>query len=203
MSLFCFLWMPFCYLFWRSVRGGEANTGGVWAVLLGSAAALVQYLAGSFINPVGFGFSRWISGFVDIVSLPVLVPFILCVLFLLLRIFPGTVDFTGFALLWIIPSAAVRAVSWSAGANPVLLALVPLLWTAQAAGIPLFINIIAGGKIQTIIPAGFGVLAMPVLASTAYWAFFSHYTTLGYLLLTAALIPAVISLALAFVKNGR
>ncbi|MDR0731669.1 MAG: hypothetical protein LBF63_08370, partial [Treponema sp.] len=63
MSLFCLLWLPLFYLFWRSVSpAGESGYGGVWALLLGSVAAIFQFFYGAFIQAGGFGLSRWLSG---------------------------------------------------------------------------------------------------------------------------------------------
>jgi hypothetical protein len=202
MSLFCFLWMPLFYLFRRSVFAGESGAGGVWALLLGSLTAVFQFFFGALVYPGGFGFSRWFSGFVDIVSLPVLVPLAVYLLCILFRVFAGTADFTNFTLLWLIPGGALRAVSWSALNDPILLVLVPLLWTAVAVGIPFFINIITGGRPAAVVFAALAILVIPVLAAAAYWAFFSQKTVLGFLLFFAALIPAGLSIARSIVKNA-
>ncbi|MDR2371336.1 MAG: hypothetical protein LBD71_07630 [Treponema sp.] len=196
MSLFCFLWMFLFYFFRRSCSPGEEGSGGVWALILGCLAALLHFLLGSFIVPGGFGFSRWLSGFVDIVCLPVLLPLFVYFLLMVLRIFRGKADFANFALLWLIPAGAIRAVGWSAGNNPVLLVLVPLLWTALACGIPLFIDFMAKRRVSIIISSAFAILAMPFLASVVYWAFFSQRNFLGAALLSVTLIPAVISVVL-------
>jgi hypothetical protein len=201
MSLFCFLWAPFFYLFRRSITGGEGGAGAVMALLLGSAAAVFQFFSGSLVNPGEFGFSRWLSGFVDIVSLPVLVPLVVCLLFTLFRVFAGTPDFVNFTLLWFIPAAALRSLSWSAQNDPILLILVPLLWTAIAVGIPFFINIIAHGRLLVIIPAAFAILVIPVLAASSYWAFFSQKTVLGFGLFFITLIPAAFSIVFSMVRN--
>jgi hypothetical protein len=194
MSLFCFLWTPLFYLYRRSLSSGETGSGGVWAILLGSLTAAFRFSLGSFVNPGGFGFSRWVSGFVDVVCLPALLPLVVYLLFMFLRIVSGTADFTNFALLWLIPVAAIRAVVWSSVSDPILLVMVPLLWTAIACGIPLFINFIAGGGPLVIIASALGILALPVCAATAYWAFFSQQTILGFAAFAAALVPLGISL---------
>ncbi|MDR2479491.1 MAG: hypothetical protein LBD48_09290 [Treponema sp.] len=203
MSFFCLLWIPLFYLFRRSISPGEAG-GGVWALLLGSVTAVFQFFLGSLVTPGGFGLSRWMSGFVDIVSLPVLAPLIVYFLFILFRVFSGTADFANFALLWLIPSAAFRAISWSPLGAPVLLVLAPLLWTALAAGIPFFINCIIGHtRWYVIFPAGLCIVALPFAAATAWWAFFSQRTMLGFLLLALSLIPAVVSVTLDFLRTGK
>jgi hypothetical protein len=194
MSFFCILWVPLFYLLRRSLVG-TGSPGGVWALLLGSITAIVQYLLGYFVSPGGFGFSRWLFGFVDIVSLPVLVPLVLYTLLYLVRGFLGDADFANFTLLWIIPVAALRAISWSSYNDPILLVMVPLLWTALAVGIPFFINLMASNfRWYTAVVSVLCILLLPAVAAGAYWAFFSQQTLLGFILLFAAHIPLAISL---------
>jgi len=194
MSLFCFLWVPLYYLFRRSITG-TGGSGGVWALLLGSIMAIIQFFLGDLVSPGGFGFSRWLFGFIDIVSLPVLVPLFLYLLMLIFSGFSGEIDFTGFALLWMIPVAALRAISWSSSSDPLLLVTVPLLWTAVAAGISFFINVMANDfrwwKAAFSFPC---IVLVPVIAAGAYWAFFSQQTLYGFLLLFIANIPLVLSI---------
>ena len=194
------LLIPLFYLFWRSVTGNNAPAGGVWAILAGSVVAMVQFFLGNLIDPGGFGLSRWVSGFVDIVSLPALAPIIVYLFLIGFRIVSGEADFANFALLWLIPVAAIRALSWSAEGNPLLLALVPVLWTAIAVGVSFFINIIQAGEILFIFPAFLAILIIPFAASCSYWAFFAQKTKWGLLFLFAALVPMLISVILSFVK---
>jgi hypothetical protein len=202
MSLFCLLWTPLFYLFWRSiVPGNNTSSGGVWALLLGSVVALIQFLLGSFINAGGFGISRWAGICIDIVSLPAVLPLLVCALFSFLRIFSASADFVNFALLWLIPGAAIRAINWSAQNDPSLLVLVPMLWTAIAVGIPFFINIILDSFSFMIIPLFFCGAALPLIAATAYWAFFSQKLLLGFLLCLVTFIPMGISVGLSFFRS--
>jgi len=196
MSFFCLLWVPLFYLLRRSISGGNGS-GGVWALLLGSVTAIVQFFLGNFISPGGFGFSRWLSGFVDIVSVPVLIPLFLCTLIFLLRGgFSGDMDFTGFALLWLIPVAALRALSWSSRNDPILLVMVPILWTALAAGISFFIHwMINRFRWYSAAVSIICIPLLPAAAAAAYWAFFSQQTALGFLLLFVVNIPMGVSIA--------
>jgi hypothetical protein len=203
MSIFCLLWVPLVYLFKRSFAAAEGG-GGVWALLLGSVTAIVQFFWGGLVTPGGFGLSRWMSGFVDIVSLPVLIPFLVYLLLLLLGVFSGNAGFSTFALLWLIPVAALRAVSWSALGAPLLLLLAPLLWTALATGIPFFIGCIMGNCVwYVVIPAALGILALPLAAATAWWAFFSQRTLLALVLLAASLVPMTVSIVLDCMRGGE
>jgi hypothetical protein len=195
MSVFCLLWVPFFFLFRRTFTGGGGGGGGgVWALLLGSITAILQFFMGYFINPGGFGFSRWLFGFVEIVSVPVLVPIVLYALLAFFRGLSGSADFADFALLWLIPIAALRAISWSSTNDVILLVSVPLLWTALAVGIPFFINWTANSfRWYSVIISILCILLLPLTAASAYWAFFSQQTALGFLLLSVTHIPLVLS----------
>ncbi|MCL2067428.1 MAG: hypothetical protein FWG99_08190 [Treponema sp.] len=202
MSLFCFLFVPLFYLFRRSFSGG-GGSGGVWALLLGSLNAIFQFSLGYFINPGGFGFSRWLYGFVDIVSLPVIVPVLLYALLTFFRIFRGTADFANFTLLWLIPVAALRSITWSVNSNAILLVLVPVLWTALAVGISFFIGIVmTHSRWYITVFITICILALLTAAALAYWAFFSQQTLLGLSLLCASILPAVISVLLDIFRAG-
>jgi hypothetical protein len=195
--------MPLFYLFRRSLTGGEGGAGSVLALLLGSIAAIFHFFLGSLVNPGGFGLSRWISGFVDIVSLPAFAPLIVCLLCTLFRVFAGAPDFVNFTLLWFIPAAALRTLIWNSQNDPILLILVPLLWTAIALGIPFFIDMInVRRRLLVIIPAALAILAIPVLAATVYWAFFSQKTVLGFCLFFITLAPMGLSIASSLAKNA-
>lgn len=201
MTIFCFLWMPLFYLFRRSL-GASNGTGGVWALLLGSAVALTRFFLGDFVNPGGFGLSRWLSAFVDIVTLPVLLPLVFYLIFVIFRFFSGTADFANFTLLWLIPGGAIQGLSWSAGNDPILLILVPLLWTALAVGIPFFIDLIlVRFRWYVVIPSGLCILILPFLASSAWWAFYSQKLLWGMLFFGLTAIPLIVSLLLAWFKR--
>jgi hypothetical protein len=200
MSLFCFLWAPLFYLFRRSLGAGEGGAGSVLALLLGSLAAILQFFIGSLVDPGGFGLSRWVSGFVDIVAIPALVPILVCLLFTALRLLSGTPDFANFALLWLIPAGALRSISWSSLGDPVLLVLVPLLWTAIALGLPFFLASFAYPRPPIIVLSILAMAVLLVLAAASYWAFFSQKNLLGFCLLAAVLTPAVVSIVRSAVK---
>jgi formate hydrogenlyase subunit 4 len=200
MSLFCLLWVPLFYLFRRSITGA-GGSGGVWALLLGSVHAVFQFSLGYAVHPGGFGFSRWVFAFVDIVSLPVLIPLLVYAACVLLKLFSGGFDFTGFALLWMIPVSALRAISWSSQSDPLLLVVSPLLWTALAVGIPFFIScMLAHFRMFVLVPAILGILALPVAAAASWWALFSQRTVLGAMLFFVSLAPMLVSVTLDFIK---
>jgi hypothetical protein len=196
MSLFCFLWMLLFYLFWRSIEAPETErTGEIWALLLGSAVAFIRFLLGSFVNPGAFGLSRWLSACVDIVALPAALPLLVAIILVRLRVFGGAVNYANFALLWLIPGAAIRAVSWSALRDPALLTLTPALWTAIAVGVPFFIHKMGKFRGRRLIVQAAAAGALPFLAATVYWAFFSQRNWLGMMLFVLTMIPAGVSTA--------
>jgi len=182
------------YFFRRSISNGKTGMGW-WALLLGCAAVLVRYFTGRLIEPVGFGLSCWLSGFIDIVSLPVLVPVIVCVLLVALRKFPSDVDVCGFTLLWLVPVTFYYSVDRSLLYSPLMLVLVPLLWTTQTLGVSFFIDCILKYRRWYItIPSIPAAAALPLIASSAWWAFYSQQTQIGCLFLFVSIIPALVSL---------
>ena len=191
MSLFCLMCIPLLYFLRQtSARGGES----LWALPLGIAAVVMRAIFYPLVAPGEFGVSRWISGFIDIVGLPALIPLMVCGALVILRVFPSDVDYAGFALLWLVPFAAIRSVSGSSP-SPIPLVIVPLLWSAQVLGIPFFINgMVRNPRGYIVFFATLGIAALPIAAVTSWWAFFSHQTLLGVLLFLVSVIPAVISI---------
>jgi hypothetical protein len=203
MILFCFLWTPLFCLFWRSITAPEAeNSGGIWALLLGSAAAFVRFLLGPLINPGAFGFFRWLSVCVDVIVLPAALPLAARWLLVRLRGLGRTADCANFALLWLIPGAVMAAANRSGLNDPALLALALVLRTAIGAGVPFFMNMTRPNRAIAMLRA-LAVAALPLLAATSYWAFFSQQTWIGILLFVPALLPAVISAAVNFSRQAK
>lgn len=201
MSLFCALWVPLFYLFRRAFTGGNSS-GGVWALLLGGVTAVFQFFIGGVVSPGGFGFSRWLYGFVEIVSLVALFPFFVCLLIYLLKGFSGNIDFTDFALLYLIPVGALRALTWSSSGGPILLVAVPLLWTALAVGVSFFVNwTVNNPRWYVIVLSVIGVSLLPALAALSYWAFFSQKTPLGFFLFFLTQIPFCFSLVFSVTRH--
>ena len=202
MNIFCFLWLPLFFLFWRSLTNAEA-AGGIWAFILGSIVALVQFFAGPLIYPAGFGLSRWLSGCIDIVVLPALLPFLVYLILINFKVIgeTGTPDFANFAFQWLIPGAVLRALSWSSFRDPVHLVLVPILWTSIAVGLSFFIDLIRQhARLLVIIPASLAILIIPFAAACSYWAFFRQDLSMGYLSLGIAALPALLSVILSCIK---
>jgi len=177
---------------------------GGWALLAGCAAVLVRYLAGPLVSPAGLGLSCWLSGFIDIVSLPVLVPIAACALLAALNYFLSDVDIGGFTLLWLVPLGFYFSVDRSLLYSPLMLVLVPLLWTAQGLGISFFIGcIIKYRRWYVTAPSILAALALPLAAATSWWAFYVQQTQIGCLFLFISLMPALISLILEWVLYNQ
>jgi len=204
MIVFCVLWVPFVYLLRRSIFGKGSSSGGVWALIFGVVTAAVQFFLGDFINPGGFGFSRVLFGFIDLICVPVLIPVFIYLIMLIFRRFSGEIDFCVFTLLWLIPAGCFRALGWSSGNyaastlnDPILFIAVPVLWTALAVGVSFFISWIINSRyIIFKIAASLCILILPPAAALSYWAFFSQQTYLGYGLLILVNIPFILSLIL-------
>ena len=196
MNIFGLLWVPLFYSLWRSIPGNK-DKGEGWALILGILAAVGHYFLESMVDPGGFQFSRWLSGFF-IVAFPVLIPLLIYFLFVCLRFIREDRDYSGFTLAWLIPGAVINALRWSSFSNPILLILIPLLWTSIAIGVPLFINLINPQKIILTILVSLGILAVPLTAVSSYWAFYSHKTQNGVILLIITVIPMIISVVLPF-----
>jgi hypothetical protein len=196
MTYFCLLWVPLFYLFRRSLAGGGGTSGSVWALLLGCITAIIQYLLGYIFTPGGFGFSRWLFGFFEVVSMPVILPYIAFFVMYMFGGFSSDIDFSDFTLLWLIPVGALKALTWSSLNDPILLVMTPLLWTALAVGISFLIQWVTNSY-NTLITALaiFCMVLLPIVATAAYWAFFSQHLLPGFILLAAAHVPFGFSFA--------
>ena len=198
MGFFCVMWIP-VFFFFRCSFTTSGSGRYVWALLLGSLAVVIQSFFGLLVIPSGFGYSRWVHGFVDIISIPVLAPIIMYWLLVAFRVFSTNVSQVNFILLWLVPFAVYRSVTQGANGSPLVLVLVPLLWTVQGVGIPFFINsIVQRSRSITIVFSVLCIIALPVFATTCWWAFFSHQTLIGFLLLFGSLVPALISIIFDF-----
>jgi len=200
MAFFCLLWIPLSYVLRRLLVVGSGG-GGIWPLLFGSLLVIIQFFVGPLVDPGGFGFYRWLSGFVDVVSMPVLVPLVLYLLFVEMRLISPKSDYVSFVLLWLIPLSAFRAMNWLSPPSPVMLVLVPVLWASLAVGMP---TLIARARRYSqwyyIALTALCIAALPFAAATSWWAFFSHRPTLGFVFLSLTILPALISVLWAFIS---
>lgn len=200
-NVFCLLWVPFFYLFWRSITDSSGAAGGVWALIAGSISAVVQVILGvSSSAPGNFGFAMWLDGCKEII-LPVVIPFLVYLLLFNFRMISGNINFANFALLWLIPASMARAVILSSSSNPISLVLVPVLWTAISVAAQFLITMILSSRPRIIALLSLALIVVPISAASSYWAFCAQKSLSGYLFLAPALIPMVISLGINFTQE--
>lgn len=171
---------------------------------MGTVAAIARLFLDDLVYPGGFGLSRFISACVDIVALPALLPILVYLILVLLKALSSPYDFANFALIWMIPAAAFRAVAWSAGGDPVLLVLVPLLWTAIVVGISFFIGLFTRFlRWYVVIPCALGILTLPFTAAASFWAFYSQLFPWNILFLGISMIPFLLSITFSRIRPAR
>jgi hypothetical protein len=203
MVFFCLLWLPLFYLFWTAIISeNHIGAGGIAAILLGSIVAVVQFFFGAFVEPDGFGLDRWISGFVDIVSLPALLPLVVYLVCIPFGFSRDSGNMASFALLWLIPDLTIKTISWSALNDPLLLVAAPILRTAIVVGISFFVGLIRRKGLAGFIIGIPCILALPPFAASAYWAFFAQETMLGVAILTLTVMPLVLSVLFSLSTAG-
>jgi hypothetical protein len=86
---------------------------------------------------------------------------------------------------------------------PLEAALVPVIWTSLAVGMPFFIYTsteLYGFRSALVIAA---CAALPFTGITAYWAFFAQRLFLAWFLTALIVLPALSTLALAFIKAEK
>ncbi|MDR2660189.1 MAG: GerMN domain-containing protein [Spirochaetaceae bacterium] len=196
MVLFCALWTPLFYIFWRTIRPSGGNSGELYALLTGAAVAIFRFFIPLIVDAYGFGLSRYISVFIDYTSLPVLFPLVAAML--IAHFYPrsGITDYTGFTLLSLVPAALVCSAIWSGRRDAVHLVLTPLLWTAFASVFYPLVQMVRNGmsphKILRKTAAVLGILLYSFLASLVWWNFFRQKTIYGIILLIPSLAPVII-----------
>ena len=196
MNVFCLLWVPLVYFFWRSLPETDTS-GGVWAFILGSITAVINFFIDPLFDPGGFAFSRWLSGFI-LVAIPALLPFLVYFLMIVLGLVKDNFNFAGFSLPWLIPGAIFKALNWISLSDPIPLVLIPILWTAIALGLPFFISFLDPSRKAISIFSVFGGLIVPLAATSSYWAFYSQKAVLGGFFLALVLIPMLLSIIFKF-----
>lgn len=168
--------------------------------------AIIRFFSVNFVSAYGFSFSRYVSAFVDFASLPVVVSLLVCIVFykvqtkIFKRLF--TPDFTGFILISLIPVLLVCAIRWGTSKNPLLLVLVPVLWSATAVGFyPLFTFIFKRPGVRRLICGIAAIAALPCLAAAVWWQFFIQENLNAFILLFILLVPAI--LTICFLMRGN
>lgn len=169
MSLFCFLSLPLFCAYRRSIRPGRTTrTGLALAFLAGAAFALLSSVAGDVVAPWALGAGLWLHSLVDRILLPAFVPLGASYLYRTTRAAAGT-ESGDLSLAWLSSFAAIKAISWSASADPVDLMLTPALWAAVAAGFPWLVERVRDEYGIASFSATAAAVALPFAAATALW----------------------------------
>jgi hypothetical protein len=201
MSLFCLFWTPLVLLLWVSLNSeSRGNSGGILAFVLGSIVSVLHYLFYPHINTAGFGLSLWFFTLINIVLIPVALPFLLFILLTVPGFFKDKADPAKFVFFALIPAGIIRAIGWSVQNDPLYLVLVPLLWTMLALGISFFVRLVRESFFPWIIPLLFVILLMPLTAATIFWTFYGQMFTAGFILLAVLAVPSIVALAAACFK---
>jgi hypothetical protein len=209
MYFFSFLWIPLVYVLWRAVNKEVFYAGGVWALVFGSIVAMAQFFYGPLMEAGDFGITRWISGFVDVVTVPALLPFFVYLILAGLRKMRSAElrltrpDIANFSLLWLIPYAAIRALSWDTLSDPILMVLIPVLLSSIALGLSFSIGLYARRRPIPAILATLNILVILPATATSYWAFFAHDTAMGFIFLFTAAAPMLFYMIMLFILADR
>lgn len=198
MSLFCFLFIP-AFALWRSTwrASGEAAfpaPGAVSGLALGLAAAFFRYSAGELFTPRGYGLGAFLAQLIDGAPFDALLPVLA---YALIRRF-GTParkfdrnEAVNFALAWLVPVCAARAMHWSSVPDPVRLIAVPFLCGALAFSFPYWIGRIEDDYGLSRALAASVAALLPFAAAAATWAMLTHRHLFAFLLLLLPIAAAV------------
>ena len=201
MLLFSFLWIPLFFLFWQAITQGRGgNAGGFLAFITGLFISIIQLFTDPLIYPGDFGFYRWLSSFLNLFFIPILIPLGICLVLLLFNVFTGDVNITNFSLICLIPISIIKALDYGNQLDPLKLIFLPLLWTSLAVGIPLFIQFIQNESGAKVVFAVLFSTVLPFLAATAYWALFCNKNQMGLILFILTMVPMVLAVILSYIR---
>jgi hypothetical protein len=201
MVLFCVFWPVSVFFIWRMVRPQGIVAGEAFALIAGSAAAVVRFFVPVFVDPGGFGLFRWISAFTDFACLPVL--YLLAVFFLLSKTKTGITDLCGFMLCALIPISLVRSILWSIQNDLIRLVLTPFLWTSLIISLYPIINLPLRNSIIKKILGVFLFLILLGLAASSWWAFFGQKNLYASMLLLPEFALMVLTIIVLYKKKFK
>jgi hypothetical protein len=203
MLIFLIFWIPVCFILWRKVVPQNCDKlcfyENICAVLTGIAIGIIRFFQLNFVTAYGFELSRYVSSFIDYVGLPVILPLVVCTVFLRVKKLEHTPDWTGFLLISLIPVVLISAIRWGTEPNSLLLVMVPLIWTIEAAGLYSMVKCIKNKYLHTIIC----IIIIPFLASAVWWLFFSQKNLLAVALLIVLMIPAALTVFMLKTKLSK
>jgi hypothetical protein len=209
-NILCLLWLPVFFLFWMAVRpasqrgvGKSATAGVLVALPLGIITALIWFFGSPFVQVQGRGLERIVSVFIDVNGVFLLIPLVLGWVLRVSGVFNAEFDITAWTLLFLFPVAAAASINSDPDFDPALLYLrscICVLIPIDAAIVFRLLRNKTRWLLALMLPY---VLAWPVLGAACYWAFFVQERLLGWALLTAIALPALIYLSMLFVKRLR
>lgn len=193
MILFSILWIPSLYMFVEALQQPRdpEKKGLILAVLGGCLLSVMTFFIPNLLPEGAFGFMRWLHGFVDVIAVPVLLPLLFRYMLQIRYLHQSYIEIHQFVLVWLIPVALVKSIQWNFHKDAILLVLTPLLWGAQAIGIPWALEK-AEEEIgfKSFLSYTTAVL-LPLLASTAYWAFFSKLYATAVPAALLSMLPSI------------
>ncbi|GHT49536.1 hypothetical protein FACS1894102_4330 [Spirochaetia bacterium] len=220
MILFCALWVIAFYLFWQTIRPEGISSYPVIALIAGCLSAIARYFIPQIVEPHDFKITLWLNSFADYIAIPVLYPLIVFVIFthiktLLARrnIFINSIshdktqtleiDYTGFMLCALIPSALGHVIAWSVLLDPIRLVITPFLWTSCIVIFYPLIKFFTNNSIKNKIAAISGITATLFAAVTAWYLFFAKQFLYALILLSIIIILKLIVIITTCVAGAR
>jgi len=203
MILFSIFWIPALYLFVEALQQPQdrEKKGLVLSILGGSFFAVLTFFIPHLVPEGSFGFLRWLHGFIDVVAFPVLLPLAVRYALQIRYRHQSYMKINQFILLWLIPVALVKSIQWNMHKDGILLVLTPLLWSALSIGIPWLLQKGEEEIGSLSFFAYTAAVALPLIATTAYWAWFSKFYMIAVPAALIGLIPSVWYLVTTYIDE--
>ena len=193
MIFFSIFWIPVLYLFVEALQQPQdrEKKGLVLSILGGSFVGVFTFFIPRLVPESSFGFLRWLHGFIDVVAFPVLLPLSVRYALQIRYKHQGYIEINQFILIWLIPVALVKSIHWNMHKDGILLVLTPLLWGALSIGIPRLLQKAEEELGFLSFLAYASAVLLPLVATTAYWAWFSKLYIVAVPAALISLIPSV------------
>lgn len=189
------------YFFRRSLKNSGPFRGEhLFSVALALVVALLLEALGPLVESRGFGLSAWFHGAVDYFILPVFLPLGIWTLVKKERGRRLSIDAVDFTLLWLVPVSIIGCIRWSVQVESLHLVLIPLLWSALAVALPFLVTLARESLGSRAFFSVLSVILLPLVAITAYWAFFGQRILIGLLCTLLSLAPMVVQFVLDYRK---
>ncbi len=189
------------YFFRRSLKNAGPFRGEhLFSVAVALVLGLFWDSLGPFVESRGFGLSAWFHSAVDIIGLPLLLPLGFWALVRKERGRRLSIDAVDFTLLWLVPLSIIGCVRWSVQVEPLHLVLIPLLWSALAVSLPFLVELARENLGFKAFLSVLGVILLPLVSITAYWAFFGQRIVIGLLCTIVSIAPMVVQFFMDYRK---